>query len=326
MMTSTTTAPPRSNQSPPAPPAERAPRLRKSFQPRLAPWLFVAPAVILAAGLLAAPLLYTLWLSFQGRKISGSGLGVATETFVGFDNYVRTLANGDLFEGFGRMLIYAAIAVPVTMVLALVFALLLDNPSTRLGKFSRITIFIPYAVPGVIAALMWGFLYLAGVSPILAAFSAIGLDEPNLMGQTSIFFAIANITIWGSVGFNMVILYTSLRGLPQELYDSARLDGCSEIQLALRIKLPLIVPGLILTGLFSIIGALQVFSEPNTMMTLTNSIGADWVPMMLVYRDAFVTNDLYGASATAIVITVITLVASLGLLKALQGRAFGEDS
>ena len=301
-------------------------RKRRSMQPRLAPWLFVAPAVILAAGLLLAPLLYTLWLSFQGRKISGSGLGVAQEVFVGFDNYARTLTDGDLFAGFGRLLIYCAISVPITMVLALVFALLLDNASTRLGRFSRISIFVPYAVPGVIAALMWGFLYLPGVSPILAIFEALGLDQPDLMGQGSIFFAIANISIWGNVGFNMVILYTSLRGLPQELYDSARLDGCSELQLALRIKLPLIVPGVILTGIFTVIGALQVFSEPNTIQTLTNSVGSDWVPMMLVYRDAFVTNDLYGASATAIVITAVTLIASLGLLTVLQRRAFGEES
>jgi multiple sugar transport system permease protein len=295
-----------------------------SLRPRLAPWLFVAPAVLLAAGLLAAPLIYTLWLSLQGRRVSGSGLGVATEIFVGLDNYKRTLGDGQLWEGFGRMLLYAAIAVPATMLMALVFALLLDNPSTRLGRFSRISIFVPYAVPGVIAALMWGFLYLPGVSPILDGFSAVGMDQPDLLGQNSIYFSIANITIWGSVGFNMVILYTSLRGLPKEIFDAARIDGCSELQLALRIKLPLIVPGLVLTGLFTIIGALQVFSEPNIIQTLTNSIGSDWVPMMLVYSDAFVSNDLYSASATSIVITAITLVASLGLLKVLQSRAFGE--
>jgi multiple sugar transport system permease protein len=319
-MTSTPTVAPLLRTTTPPPPARR-----RTMQPRLAPWLFVAPAVVLALGLLAAPLVYTLWLSFQGRKVTGGGLGVAQQVFVGFDNYARTLSNGDLFAGFGRMLLYAAIAVPITMLLALLFALLLDNASTRLGRFSRIAIFVPYAVPGVIAALMWGFLYLPGVSPILAVFQALGLDQPDLMGQNAIFFAIANISIWGSVGFNMVILYTSLRGLPQELYDSARLDGCSELQLALQIKLPLIVPGVILTGLFTVIGALQVFSEPNTVMTLTNSIGSDWVPMMLVYRDAFVTNDLYGASATAIVITAVTLIASLGLMRVLQRRAFGED-
>ncbi len=298
---------------------------RRSLRPRVAPWLFVAPALLLAAGLLAAPILYTLWLSVRGRAVTGGGLGVVSETFVGFDNYLRVLGDTALYAGFGRLLLYAAIAVPGTMLLALLFALLLDNPSTRLGRLSRITIFVPYAVPGVIAALMWGFLYLPGVSPFLAITDALGLDRPDLMGPDSIFFAVANVSIWGAVGFNMVILYTSLRGLPQELYDAARLDGCSELQLALRIKLPLIVPGLVLTGLFSVIGALQVFSEPNTLMTLTNAIGSDWVPMMLVYRNAFITNDLYGASAMAIVITAVTVVASLVLLKVLQKRAFGAN-
>ncbi|MBP1079110.1 multiple sugar transport system permease protein [Microbacterium terrae] len=299
---------------------------RHSMRPRLAPWLFLAPAIILAIGLLFAPLVYTVVLSLQGRKVAASGIGVATDVFVGLDNYVRSLTNPALLESFGRMLVYALIAVPVTMGLALVFALLLDNLSSRFTRFSRISIFIPYAVPGVIAALMWGFMYLPGVSPVGELFTAFGWPVPDPLDGASVFFAVANVTIWGSIGFNMVILYTSLRGLPQELYDSARLDGCTETQLALRIKLPLILPGVILTGLFTIIGALQVFSEPNLMMTLTNSITSDWVPMMLVYRDAFVTNDIYGASATAIIITAVTMIASLGLLRLLRNRAFGGEA
>lgn len=300
-------------------------RPRSGLQPRVAPWLFVGPALVLAACLLAAPLLYTLWLSVHGKQVSGSGLGVATTVFVGLDNYVRTLTNGALLAGVGRMLRYALIAVPVTMVLALVFALLLDNLSTRLRSFSRIAIFVPYAVPGVIAALMWGFLYLPGVSPINDVVGWLGLPEPNLLSQQMVVLSVANITIWGQTGFNMVILYTSLQGLPREICEAARIDGCSEVKLALRIKLPLIVPGVILTGLFSIIGALQVFNEPNTLLSMTTSISTDWVPMMLVYQEAFVTNNLNGASATAVVITVVTLVASLGLLRVLRRRAFGED-
>lgn len=300
----------------------RTPRMR----PRFTPWLFLAPAILLSAGLLFAPLVYTVVLSFQGRRVSASGIGVATDVFVGIDNYVRSLTNPALLASFGRMLLLALIAVPVTMGLALLFALLLDHLASRFTRFSRISIFVPYAVPGVIAALMWGFMYLPGVSPVGELFSAFGLPVPAPLEGASVFLAVSNVIIWGSIGFNMVILYTSLRGLPQELYDSARLDGCNERQLALRIKLPLILPGVILTGLFTVIGALQIFSEPNMMMTLTNSITSDWVPMMLVYRDAFVTNDLYGASATAIIITVVTMVASLGLLRVLRNRAFGGES
>ena len=299
---------------------------RSRLRPRVAPWLFLTPAIVLAAGLMFAPLVYTVVLSLQGRKVPASGIGVATDVFVGLDNYVSALTNPALLSSFLRMLGYALLAVPLTMGLALVFALLLDNLSTRFARFSRISIFIPYAVPGVIAALMWGFMYLPGVSPVGEIFAAWGWPVPDPLDGGSVFLAVANVSIWGGIGFNMVILYTSLRGLPQEIYDSARLDGCTEVQLALRIKLPLILPGVILTGLFTIIGALQVFSEPNMMMTLTNSITSDWVPMMLVYRDAFVTNDLYGASASAIVITAVTMIASLGLLRLLRNRAFGNES
>ena len=300
--------------------------MNKLKSTRVAPWLFLFPALLLASCFLYAPLIYALYLSFQGRTVSGGGIGVASQSFVGLDNYSKVFSNPDLLHAFGRMFIYAFIAVPVTMILALVFSLLLDNLSSRFTRFSRVAIFVPYAVPSVIAALMWGFMYLPGVSPFRDAFSSVGLPEPDLMGSTAIFAAVANVHIWSSVGFNMVILYTSLRGLPQEIYDSARMDGCTEFQLAMKIKIPLIVPGLVLTGLFSIIGALQVFSEPNMMMTLTNSITSDWVPMMLVYRDAFITNDLYGASATAVVIVLITLVCSLAMLKSMQKRAFGAES
>lgn len=288
---------------------------------RAAPWVFLAPALVMITGFLAVPLGYALWVSLHGRHVSGGGLGVAEEVFVGFDNYVRVLQRADLLPSVGRMLLFAAIFVPITMVLAWVFALMLDNETTKLRRATRIGIFIPYAVPGVIAALMWGFLYLPGVSPFHDLAAAWGLPRPDFLGAGSIVASIANIAIWGAVGFNTVILFTALRAVPAELGDAAKIDGCNTIQLALRIKTPLIVPGLLLTGMFSIIGSLQVFSEPNTMVTLSTAIGSDWVPMMVVYRDAFITNDLNGASALAMVMTAATVLASLLLFAGARLRA-----
>lgn len=273
------------------------------------------------SGLLLIPLCYAVWVSLHARQVTGGGLGVAEEVFVGLANYARVLQRADLLPSVGRLLLFAVIFVPVTMVLAWLFALLLDHETTRLRRVTRIAIFIPYAVPGVIAALMWGFLYLPGVSPFHDLTDALGLPPPDFLGTGSIVASIANIAIWGAVGFNTVILYTVLRGIPGELCDAAKLDGCNARQLALRIKTPLIVPGLLLTGMFSIIGSLQVFSEPNTMVTLSTAIGSDWVPMMVVYRDAFVTNDLYGASALAMVMTAATMLASLLLFAGVRLRA-----
>jgi multiple sugar transport system permease protein len=209
--------------------------------------------------------------------------------------------------------------------LALLFALLLDSRRVGARRFSRITIFLPYAVPAVIASLLWGFLYLPRVSPFQYLLRELGPGTVDLMGPKTIYLALVNIALWGGVGFNMIVMYTALRAVPSELYDSARIDGASEVQIALRIKIPMITPALIMTSVFSIIATLQVFSEPTALAPLTNSLSSTWTPLMKIYRDAFVRNDIYSAAATSIVLALITLVISFGFLRLLQARAFGHE-
>ena len=303
-------------------PLSSATSSRKEFQPtsRLAPWLFVGPAVVLFTFALAAPFLYAVVLSFRGIRIRGGGLGMREEVAVGFKNYYYAATNPELWAGFGRMLHVGVISVPVMLTFALLFALLLDSPQVRFRQVSRLAIFTPYAVPGVIASLMWGFIYLPGVSPIREAFSASGLTPPDFFGEHAIFFSIANISIWGSVGFNMVILYTALRGIPSELYDAARVDGCREWQIALHVKLPLLLPAVILTGLFSLVGTIQLFSEPKTLEPLGNAISTTWVPVMLVYRDAFISMNIYMGAATSMFVACLTVTVTLVVLKFMQRR------
>jgi multiple sugar transport system permease protein len=140
-----------------------------------------------------------------------------------------------------------------------------------------------------------------------------------------VLFAVVNIGLWGGVGFNMIVIFTALRAIPPEIYESARLDGCTELQIALRIKVPLVMPALIMTSVFTVIATLQVFSEPTTLKPLTNSLPSTWTPLMKVYTDAFVNDDIYSAAATSIIIALITLVFSLGFLRLVQSRAFGQE-
>ena len=292
----------------------------------VAPYVFLAPAMLFFVVFLLLPIGYAVWLSLRATRIEGAGiLGKRREIFVGLDNYAASLSDPELYAALLRMLAYGCIVVPVMLGLALLFALLLDTPNARFRSFSRIGIFLPYAVPGVIASLLWGFLYLPDVSPIRATFEAVGLTAPDFFTPSSIFLSVSNIAVWGGVGFNMIVLYTSLRALPTELYDSARIDGCSERQIATRIKIPLLTPALVMTAIFSLIATLQVFSEPQTLTPLTNVISSTWMPLMKVYRDAFINNDIYSAAATSVVLALATLVISLGILTVLQKRAFGED-
>ncbi|MRG60015.1 ABC transporter permease subunit [Agromyces sp. CFH 90414] len=293
----------------------------------LVPYAMLAPGIVLFALFMAAPIVYTLVLSFQKEVVKGLGLGSGGKSlqFAGLENYVSAFTDPEFAASVGRVLVYGLILVPTMLGLALLFALLLDARRTGAKGFSRVSIFLPYAVPAVISSLLWGFLYLPAVSPFYWVFEQLGWEVPSLLSPGLVVFAIANIGLWGGVGFNMIVMYTSLKAVPQEIYEAATIDGASEWQIAWRIKIPIIAPALVMTALFSMIATLQVFAEPTTLRPLTNSLSTSWSPLMLVYRDAFTRDDIYSAAATSIIIAIATFAISFFFLRVVQRRAFGQE-
>ncbi|MEU6225575.1 sugar ABC transporter permease [Streptomyces sp. NPDC047042] len=295
---------------------------RRPYGVRSAPYAFLLPAVILFALFFALPIGYALWLSLHKVKVSGLGLGAGArkEVWAGIGNYTDALTDSELLHGALRVVGYGAIVVPVMLGLALVLALMLDADKVRFTPFTRLAIFLPYAIPGVVAALLWGFLYLPDVSPFYFVLDKLGLPQPDLLDGGPLYLALSNIAVWGGTGFNMIVIYTSLRSIPAEVYEAARLDGATPLQIALRIKIPMVAPSLVLTFFFSIIATLQVFSEPTTLKPLTNSVSTTWSPLMKVYQDAFGKGDIYSAAAEATIIAIVTLVLSFGFLRAANSR------
>ncbi|TXS50031.1 carbohydrate ABC transporter permease [Streptomyces sp. t39] len=290
---------------------------------RSAPYGFLLPAAVLFLLFFALPIGYALWLSLHRVDVQGLGLGsnARREVWAGLSNYTAALTDSELGHGALRVLGYGAVVVPVMLGLALLFALLLDTERVRARSFSRLAIFLPYAIPGVVAALLWGFLYLPDVSPFHYLLDRAGLPLPDLMDGAPLFGSLANIAVWGGTGFNMIVIYTSLRSIPAEVYEAARLDGASPLQIALRIKIPMVAPSLVLTCFFSVIATLQVFSEPTTLKPLTNGISTTWSPLMKVYNDAFVAGNVYAASATAVVLALATFALSFALLRFANSRS-----
>jgi multiple sugar transport system permease protein len=316
----TATLPARHTAEPRPPGARRAP-----LRVRSTPYLFLAPAAVLFVGFMAVPIVYAVVLSLFGQRVTGGAYGSRRQVFIGLDNYVRSLTDPELLASLGRMLVFALIMVPVMMGSALLFALLLDAPRTRFKGPARTAIFLPYAVPGVIASLMWGFLYLPSTSPAAWLGRQVGVELPDLLNGPIVYGSMANIVIWGGVGFNMIILYTSLRSIPQETIDAARVDGANEREIAWYIKIPSVLPALTLTGLFCILGALQVYSEPTTLRSLTNGISSTFFPLMKVYQDAFANDDIHQAAATSVLLAAGTLLLSLLILKLFAARADGDQ-
>jgi multiple sugar transport system permease protein len=297
---------------------------RKRTAPRLAPYAFVTPAVVLYALVLLIPIGYTLYLSLEKSKVSGLGLGLGgrKQVFAGLSNYGSALTDPAFLSSLARVVAYSLILVPVMLGLALLFALLLDARRVRFQRFSRLSIFLPFAVPIVIGSLLWGFLYLPAVSPFPVLLGKVGLSMPDLFTTHVALLSVANIGVWGGTGFNMIVMYTALRAVPSELYEAARIDGASQLQVALRVKIPLIAPALVLTGVFSLIATLQVFNEPHTLAPLTNTISPDWMPLMKVYVLAFDENNSYEAAALSVVIAAVLFAGSYALLRVSSKRVF----
>jgi len=296
----------------------------KRTAPRVAPYAFVTPAVVLYALVLLIPIGYTVYLSVEKSQVSGLGLGLGArrQVFAGLSNYQTALTDAAFLSSLVRVVIYSLILVPVMLGLALLFALLIDARRVRFQRFGRLSIFLPYAVPTVIASLLWGFLYLPTVSPFPVLLAKVGLSMPNLFATHVVLLSVANVGVWGGTGFNMIVMYTALRAVPSELYEAARIDGATQWQIALRVKIPMIAPALVLTGVFSIIATLQVFNEPQTLYPLTNTISLDWMPLMRVYNLAFNENDSYEAAALSVIIAAVMFAGSYSLLRVSSRRVF----
>jgi multiple sugar transport system permease protein len=296
-------------------PRTRPRRRSGSAAGRVAPYGFVLPFVVLFLVFLVAPIGIAIWNSLFNRQSSGLGFGGSETLFVGFDNFVRAFGDADFLESFGRVLLYGVVQVPVMMAIAAALALLFDTSLIRGGRFFQFAVFLPYAVPGVIAALLWGFLYQPSVSPIIQGLDAIGVHA-NFLAPGTVLWSIANIGIWSTVGINMVILYAALQTVPQEIYEAARIDGAGEWRTALSIKLPMIAPAVLLTTLSSIIGTLQLFNEPQVLQTITSNIPSDYTPNMAIYAASTLGKDPHLASAMAVILGVATLIVSVIVLAA----------
>ncbi len=279
----------------------------------------VAPFAVMFAAFFIAPIVYAINDSLFSTKASGLGFGAPEKTFVLFDNYAAALGNASFRESLGRLLAFAAIEVPLMVVTAVALALLIDSASARLPRLFRVVFFIPYGVPGVIAALLWGFLYIPATSPILQILSSLGIDL-NPLDTDSILFAIANIALWGFAGYNMLILIAALNAVPSELYEAAKIDGASEWAITWRIKLPLVRPSVILITVFTIIGTLQLFVEPLVLRPLTTAISSDYTPNLAAYNQSFSQGNPNLAAAMAVLVALLGFAFSFGFLRLVNRR------
>ncbi|SDH09589.1 multiple sugar transport system permease protein [Leifsonia sp. 98AMF] len=295
---------------------------RNANQRRLsiAAYLFVAPFMIVFIVMLLLPLFYSGYLSLFTTQLIGG------QTFAGFANYVRAFTDPDFLAGVGRMALFLVIQVPIMLALSLFFALALDSGRVRGSVALRLLIFLPFAVPGVVATLMWGYLYGNDFGPIAQLFRAVGLGAPDLLSDQNMLGSMMNIVTWAFVGYNMIIMYAALRSIPTELFEAAEIDGASQWRVAWSIKIPGIRPAIILTVIFSIIGTFQLFNEPSLLHALApNVIDNGYTPNYYAYNLAFTNQDVNYAAAIAFLLGLVIAVVSYVVQLSTQRKAARND-
>ncbi|MGW1777815.1 carbohydrate ABC transporter permease [Streptomyces sp. NPDC002143] len=293
----TTLQPPVAAEPRPAPPPAK--RDRRSWTG----WGFIGPFVAVFALVFLAPIMYSIYLSlFRDQLIGGN-------QFVGLDNYTRAFQDDAFWSAVGRVALFLVIQVPIMLGIALLVALALDSGRLYGKSFFRITIFLPYAVPAVVATLMWGFMYGTKYGLVGDINSAFGVTLPDLFSPGWILASIGNIVTWEFVGYNMLIFYSALRVIPTSLYEAAEIDGAGQWRIISSIKLPAIRGAIVIATIFSIIGSFQLFNEPSILRPLApNAITTDYTPNFYTYSLSFNGQQHNYSATVAIIMGVITMI------------------
>ncbi|HXT92719.1 MAG TPA: sugar ABC transporter permease [Trebonia sp.] len=266
-------------------------------------WGFVGPFMVVFAFALIVPIGYAIYLSLYRQQLIGGN------AFVGIDNYKTALSDPQFWASLRRVLLFLVVQVPIMTVLALLAALALDSARLRWTPLYRLSIFLPYAVPAVVASLMWGFIYGSQFGLVARLRSFFGGHFPDPLSSDWALSAIGNVVTWEFVGYNMLILYSALQAVPRELYEAAEIDGATQFGIIRWVKLPAIRVAIVVSLIFSVIGSVQLFNEPNILNQLApDAITKSFTPNMYAYNLSFAGQEYNYSAAIAIVMGILTVI------------------
>ena len=279
----------------------RLPQRRKE---ELAGFLFISPWIVGFLAFTAGPMVISAYLSLTQADF------MTPTVFVGFDNYRRILTQDPLFtKSLVNTIYYSFISVPLSLTLGLLIALLLNGEYAGVRAL-RTVYYLPSVVSGVAVALLWNWLLNPQFGLVNAGLALIGIQGPKwLFSEEWAKPALILMSLWGAGG-NMMIFLAGLRGVPQEFYEAASLDGAGAFAKFLRITLPMVTPTLFFTLITGIIGSFQVFTAAF-IMTAGGPNNATLMYVLNLYNQAFMKYHFGYSSALAWVLLFIILVLTL---------------
>lgn len=288
---------------------------------RRAAWGFVAPALCVIGLFFVLPVVAALVLSFTDFDLYALADG-GNLRFVGLANYVTVLQTPLFWKALGNTLYFVGVGVPLSLLLALGAALLLDSQLARWKGFFRTALFAPVVTTVVAVAVVFRYLFHTRYGLVNYGLVSLGFDPIDWLGDadwsmpTIILFA-----AWKNFGYSMIILLAGLQAIPTELYEAARIDGAGTWQRLRHITLPLLAPTLLVVSIITVAGYFQLFAEPY-VMTRGGPLQSTYSVLFYMYEEGFKWWNLGRASATAFLLFVL-IAAATGLLLRFSRRWSG---
>lgn len=264
-------------------------------------FLLVIPALIPLILIILLPALQTIYWSF--RDVSyGIDMG-----FVGLDNYVRLFSDASLWKALYNTFLFTIIVVVGQITIGLLSALLLSRPFPFQKAIVSVVI-LPYAVTSVVAIIIWRYMLTTDVGIINHLLQHLGFKSINWSAvPLHAWIVVTAIHIWREFPFAFLIFYSAIRSIPKSLFEATAIDGASGFQVFRYLTFPLIKPALMLTSMFAVIFSFRSF-DTVYILTRGGPLRSTELLSILLYRQGFSYWESGMASATAVILTISTLI------------------
>jgi sn-glycerol 3-phosphate transport system permease protein len=286
-------------------------REARSFATGLA---YLAPSLILFAAFVFIPLAQSIYLSFFNTRATG-----AITTFAGLDHYVELLSSPAFRTGLLATTLFAAYTVPIGIALGLVLAVLLNQRLRGINVF-RTMMSSTIAISAAVGALIWLLLLNPSLGLLNYILSLVGVRGPEWLIQPAFaIIAVSITTIWLTLGTNIIVLLAGLQGVPEEIYEAARLDGARGLGMFTRITMPMVSPSLFFLLVVDTIAVLQAFTQIH-LLTRGGPVDATRVLVYSIYQDAFQNFQFGYASAQAVILFLLVMALTLVQFRFVERR------
>ncbi|MCV2394317.1 sugar ABC transporter permease [Actinotalea sp. M2MS4P-6] len=292
--------------APPAAGIRRPPgRRRRRFQPAVA---FLLPSGLILGVFIIFPIFQSLWMSLHAWRI-----GAQSQPWVGLDNYRRLLADPQFANALRVTLVFTLVSVVVLLVLGFLVAYWLQR-TTRFSKILRSAYFFPTVVALSVIGIVWRFMLDPDIGLVAGIWKTFGLEPVAWLRSPELALpTVIAVGIWKSLGFTMILLLAGLQGVPEHLYEAAKLDGAGPWQQVRHVTLPSIRPALLFAAVILTIQSLQAF-DLIYAMTAGGPLFSTETLVTFMYRQSFQNFDFgYGSAIAWALFIVIMIISALQL-------------